>query len=290
MSYYNDAGIDPASDNEEKEDPPASPPSPYSYVVSEIFTDEDILADLQFDPRESNDQEDEIGKTFGQHQFDKTFYRNHSESSIVDIEGEGIWCSGEIEQHQFLKKRKRSLFCSCALLLKLIVVALGWATLSSHWNSKSRNENGISTSQSEMNSFVTVNPIGPAPTAAPTVDPTEPPTSCVDEVVVPKSCYTSREPIRLHFHYCTPDRKNWLGLYREGSSDQNGTMIQRSLYWQLSCGGHGDSCVSPREYGTITMTPTLGIGTYQVYGMGNMDRPHISKAVSETFDIRMRCE
>ena len=263
MSYY-DAESNPTVEDEEKMEPPTSPSSSYNYVVSEIFSDEDILADLQFDPRESNDHEDDIEQTtLGQHEFNPTFYRDHSDSSIVDIESELKWTIEETEKQ--LKKNKRRLFCSCAMLLKLILAALGWATLSHHM-SKSGNKNLTSS------------------------DPTEPPVVCIDEVVVPKSCYTFGEPIELHFHYCSPDPKNWLGLYREGSSDENGTMVQRSLYWQLPCGGHGDSCVNPTEYGNITMTPTLGIGTYQVYEMGDMELPHVSKAASETFVVRMKCE
>lgn len=269
---YDDGDGDPTMDSNEAMDPPSSPF--YSYIANEIFTDEDILADLEFDPRESND--DEIQPTLGQHELDSSLRSNDS----IDIETDGIWSAEENTKQRFLDKKKGRLLCSCAMILKLLVLALGIGTLAHE-----RNKHQIS-SQDEISV-----PVLQDPTASPTAFPTaEPPPSCIDEVIVPKRCYTFREPIRLHFHYCTPESKNWLGLYREGSSDEHGTMVERSLYWQLSCGGHGESCKSPREYGSITMTPTLGIGKYQVYGMGNMDRPYTSKAASDAFVVQMRCD
>ena len=277
--HDHDDDVDPTMDSDEIIDPSPSPL--YSYIANEIFTDEDILADLEFDPRASNDLDDEIEPNLGQHELDSSMHSN----SLIDIENDGIWNTEEKANQQFLDKKKRRLLCSCAMILKLIVLALGIGTLA-HERNKHQSTKLTNALQNEISVPVTQDPTR-SPTTAPTVEASP---SCIDEVIVPKRCYTFREPIRLHFHYCNPESKNWLGLYREGSSDENGTMVQRSLYWQLSCGGHGESCKSPREYGSITMTPTLGIGRYQVYGMGNMERPYTSKAASDTFVVQMRCD
>lgn len=262
---YDDDDVDPTMDSNETMD---HSPSPfYSYFANEIFTDEDILADLEFDPRESNDDELEDMRSNG----------------LADIETDGIWSTEKNTRQRFLDKKKGRLLCSCAMILKLMVLALGIGTLA---HERNKHQSLTVSSQDEISV-----PVLQDQTASPTAFPTTaPPPSCIDEVIVPKRCYTFREPIRLHFHYCTPESKNWLGLYREGSSDEHGTMVERSLYWQLSCGGHGESCKSPREYGSITMTPTLGIGRYQVYGMGNMDRPYTAKAASDAFVVQMRCD
>lgn len=112
------------------------------------------------------------------------------------------------------------------------------------------------------------------------------PKDCMDEVFVAKKCYTFGEPIEITYKSCSPNANNWLGVFRQG---QSGQMRQRAAYWELPCGGHGDSCATPMGSGTITMNPRVGAGRYQVHGIGNMDRPYVSNSSSHAFVVQKRC-
>lgn len=112
---------------------------------------------------------------------------------------------------------------------------------------------------------------------------------CQDEVYVSKQCYIFGEPIEVTYKSCSPGAHNWMGVFRQGSSDRFGRMRQGAAYWELPCGGHGQSCTDPVDYGTITMNSNLGPGRYQVYGFIDMNQPYLSNTSSQTFVIGQRC-
>lgn len=113
---------------------------------------------------------------------------------------------------------------------------------------------------------------------------------CQDEVHVTKPCYIVGESIEISYKSCSPGVNDWLGVFRTGSvNGRTQRMQERSVYWELPCGGQGTSCDNPADAGTIAMDSRVGPGRYQVYSISNMNRPQQSNSASETFVVARRC-
>ena len=287
MSYD---GIEPTFSNDDDVLP--SPPPLFEFADSGAIWDGSItnlMADLEGSGGKE-EHEDAIEHTLGELKIHADLYGDEYDSAddLSDIESLREENSEVIEP--LVSKQKRNMLSLCSLIIMLIVLAIGISALLMN-KSATREQTEISAiSESVTEMLVAPSEAPISRTSAPTESSTLAPTVCEDEVKVPKECYTFGEPIELTYRYCSPMEKNWLGVYREGSAGDNGRMTQKSIYWQLSCGGKGDSCKNPIESGNITMTPRLGVGRYQVYGIGNMDRPYMSNSASRGFVVRRSCD
>jgi len=113
--------------------------------------------------------------------------------------------------------------------------------------------------------------------------------SCQDEVTVSKDCYTFGEAINIAYTSCSPSANNWVGVFRQGSSDPSGRMRQKAAYWEMPCGGHNLTCADPMESGTMSMYIEVPPGRYQVHNIGDTTPPYFSSSASPTFVIANRC-
>lgn len=155
---------------------------------------------------------------------------------------------------------------------------------SSSWNDM--NSNGNSDHNiSDQHQFGDPEPVGKYPG-----DEHHDDDLCRDEVSVSKPCYTFGEPIEVSYKSCSPGASNWLGVFRQGSSDRYGRMRQRAAYWEMPCGGHNVPCSTPMHSGTMTMNTRIGRGRYQVHSIGGINRPFISNSSSQVFVIRNNCQ
>ncbi len=227
----------------------------------------------------------ELEHTLSEHIFKYGEPEPSGEPTDTESDEEETMKEIERKRSSWMKNR---LLMLCILLTMLLVIFLG---LTGHWVNENKKLKSQQLAIVEANE-ARANTRAPtdSPTIAPTDAPSLAPTECVDEVLITKECYNFDEEIFLTFRYCSPEDKNWLGIYRQGAASDEGSMNQRSFYWQLSCGGHGTSCETPMGSGNLTMTPTLGAGTYQIYGIGNMTKPYHFNSKSNSFIIRENCE
>mmetsp|Transcript_8669 Transcript_8669/g.20701 ORF Transcript_8669/g.20701 Transcript_8669/m.20701 type:complete len:437 (+) Transcript_8669:3-1313(+) len=114
--------------------------------------------------------------------------------------------------------------------------------------------------------------------------------ACVDEIHVSKPCYLPGESIQVTYKFCSPATNNWLGVFSQGASDRFGKIRQKPVYWELPCGGHGESCATPSPYGSLTLNAMVSPGRYQVHSIGSTSRPFVSMSTSTAFGVGKRCE
>lgn len=134
----------------------------------------------------------------------------------------------------------------------------------------------------------------PSPIYIPSNDPYYPPhvdpqPGCKDEIHVNKSCYLFGEPIEITYKLCYPEKSFWFGIFQHGSCDRYGRMRKNPFYWELPCGGQGEYWSDPQEHGTVTFSPNLSAGKYQMYSIENMNRPYRSTSSSYGFVVSKHC-
>jgi hypothetical protein len=290
-------GINPAFTNDKSVDYPPPPPSDpppssdgYQYTDEERYLDE-----LVFKQQSGNNDE-----------FEHTLSEAGFHTGPFDEE----YDSDDETPSEILVEKKRpgpkKLLLVLASVLFIIVAALGAVT--AQRNKASREQATVvaaSTSALISNTEKPTRSPTKAPTKAPTASkaPTKPPskspsqhpfpdhpvTTCKNEISLSKECYTHGESIEITFTTCKPAAGDWFGFYRPNAVGESGNMRGRASYWELPCGGHGESCETLLESGTLTIDVVLPLGPHQIHSIESGGRPYHSKSSSEVFFVRKFC-